>query len=415
MASVYEEKGARGITWDDGLGSRRDANSAMVNSLKVLIVRDRKCAGGGIHGYFEAIRPYLKCTCRLCDAGRPHEYFGGRAAHGWLASGVRVVCDWLRLGWHVLRFHPGLVHLNTGLDREERSLKRDAVSIWIARLLGCPVLVFWHGWDHPAKGGVDFPGGKGGWLWNSYAQAAAHVVLSAGFRDDLKRWGFVVPVHLATTVISTELMERAAGQAAACGKNLLFLSRVERAKGVWELLEAYALLKARDPDYRLVIAGDGPDLSALKQRAVELALADVSFLGFVAGEEKLNCLREASIFCFPSYSEGMPLAVLEALAMGLPVVSSDVGGLRDILGNGEHGARLTLLPEGPQGLRFDPLEIVSAITSLSENTQLCRALGQRNAIYARDRFSPEIVSKNLETIYHGVCDGYAMARCRKGD
>jgi glycosyltransferase involved in cell wall biosynthesis len=269
--------------------------------------------------------------------------------------------------------------------------------------LGCPVLVFWHGWDHPAKGGDQFPGGRGGWLWKSYARAAAHVVLASRFADDLKRWGFAAPVHLATTVIPPLLLERDAGHAAAGGKSLLFLSRVERAKGLWELVEAYALLKARDPEYRLVIAGDGPDLAALKLRVAELAVPDVVFPGFVTGADKLRCLREASVFCFLSHSEGMPLAVLEALAMGLPVVSSDAGGLKDILSDGEHGVLLTRRAADPQGRCFDPGEIAGAIGRLADDPESCRLIGRRNATYARKRFRPETVARHLETIYHSVC------------
>jgi glycosyltransferase involved in cell wall biosynthesis len=374
----------------------------MTDGLKVLIVRDRISAGGGIHGYFEAIAPHLSCSYLFCDVGRPQGFYGGRAANGWLISGIRLVGDWFRLGWAILRFRPGLVHVNAGLDQEERSLRREALSLRIARMLGCPVLVFWHGWDHPAKGGEQFPGGRGGWLWSTYTKAAAHVVLATSFRDDLKRWGFGAPVHLATTVISPEFLADGAGQAPACGKNLLFLSRVERAKGLWELLDAYALLKTRDSGYRLVIAGDGPDLAALKQRVAELGLADVTFAGFVAGDERLQILREASIFCFPSYSEGMPLAVLEAMAMGLPVVSSDVGGLEDILNDGEHAILLTLLPSDQQGRRFDPAEIASAIKRLTEDPQLSQTIGQRNMTYARTQFAPERVARDLEQIYHSA-------------
>jgi glycosyltransferase involved in cell wall biosynthesis len=374
-------------------------------SIKVLIVRDRKSAGGGIHGYFQAIQPHLNVAFRYCDVGRPHGYYGGREANCWFGSGSRIIGDWFRLGWGILRFRPQLVHLNAGLDREERSLKREAVSLRIASLLGCRVLVFWHGWDHPAKGGDEFPSGRGGWLWRSYSRAATHVVLAMRFKDDLERWGIRVPIHLATSVVSPELLERNVCLSKASGKNLLFLSRVERAKGLWELLEAYSLLKTLDPEYRLVIAGDGPDLAALKRRAGELGLGDVLFPGFLSGGEKIKCYQDASVFCFPSYSEGMPLAVLEALAMGLPVVSSDVGGLKDILIHGENGVLLTLLPEDPQRLRFDPLEIANGIRRICENPHLSRTIGEHNAQYARSRFAPERVARNLERIYHSTSFG----------
>jgi glycosyltransferase involved in cell wall biosynthesis len=122
----------------------------------------------------------------------------------------------------------------------------------------------------------------------------------------------------------------------------------------------------------------------------------------VEGKEKLGCLREASVFCFLSHSEGMPLAVLEALAMGLPLVSSDAGGLKDILSDGEHGVLLTPSPSDPQGRRFDPAAVACAIARLADDPETSRAIGLHNASYARDRFSPRKVARNLDTIYRSV-------------
>lgn len=374
----------------------------MLGAFKVLVVRDRKAAGGGIYGYFEAIRPHFTCTYRFCGVGRTQGYYGGQWTSGWIVSGMRLAVDWLMLGWAILRFRPALVHLNAGLDKEERSLKREAVSLWIARMLGCRVLVTWHGWDHPAKGGDQFPGGHGGWLWCTYTKAAAHVVLATSFRDDLIRWGFDAPIHIVTTAVSSEFLKHGTRPTTGCGKNLIFLSRVERAKGLWELLDAYALLKRQDAQYQLVIAGDGPALISLKQRVADLALPDVNFAGYVEGDARLRILREASVFCFPSYSEGMPLAVLEAMAMGLPVVASDVGGLKDILTDGEHAILLTLRSPDDQGLRFDPAEIAKAIQRLTQDPQYSQIMGNRNMIYARTRFAPERVAQDLERIYDAV-------------
>lgn len=281
----------------------------------VLIVRDRKSAGGGVHAYFEALGPHLTTRHVFCGVGRPHSHYGGRSAGGRCTTTWRVLFDWMVLATRILRTRPSLVHLNTGLDKEERSLKRDAINILIAHALGCRVLVSWHGWDHPAKGTAIFPGGNEGWLCRTYKKAAGHVVLATRFKADLQRWGFREPIHVETTVVPSEVLDAgvAGERGDANGRNLLFLSRIERAKGLWELVDAYAILKQRNVAYQLVIAGDGPDLDRLKRRVSDLRLADVTFAGFVSGEAKLQCFRDASVFCFLSCSEGMPLAVLEAL------------------------------------------------------------------------------------------------------
>lgn len=372
----------------------------MGDVLKVLIVRDRKCAGGGIHGYFDAIQAHLSCAYRFCDVGRPQGYYGAQAANGWLVSRMRTLCDWFHLGWEILRFRPGLVHLNAGLDREERSLNREAVSVRIAQLLGCPVLVSWHGWDHPAQGTANFPGGNQGWLCLSYRKAVGHIVLASRFREDLLRWGFQGPIHVETTVVSEEILKfPALERKPAETPILLFLSRIEQAKGLWELLDAYAILKQRVGSCRLVIAGNGPDLERLKSRVVELGLSDVSFPGFLGGEARLKCFREAAVFCLLSYTEGMPLAVLEAMAMGLPVVTSFAGGLGDILHDGENGFLIRMCENGPLGHRFDPLEVANRVERLVKSPEMSERIGDSNARYARVRFSPLAVSNRLDRIY----------------
>lgn len=306
----------------------------------------------------------------------------------------------------IVRERPSLVHVNTGLDKEQRSLKRDAINILIAHALSCPVLVSWHGWDHPAKGTANFPQGNDGWLCRIYKKAAGHVVLATRFKADLQRWGFRDPIHVETTVVPSGVLDAgvAGERGDASGRKLLFLSRVERVKGLWELVDAYAILKQRNRSYQLVIAGDGPDLDPLKKRVADLGLGDVTFPGFVSGEAKIKCFRDASIFCFLSYSEGMPLAVLEALAMGLPVVSSDVGGLKDILRDGENGFLLQLHGAAPMGHRFDPAQVAERIDCLANDGDLRTRIGQRNSIYAHKQFSPEKAARDLEAIYYDVCD-----------
>ncbi len=381
-----------------------------MNPPRVLILRDRKAAGGGIHAYFEAVIPHLGSSIRIRETGRPRGYDGGAMVPGRWSAAWRLVYDWLLLGLEIVRFRPDLVHLNPGLDREARSLKREAVSLCLARCLGCQVLIFWHGWDHPAKGGPTPPGGENGWLWRCYRMAAAHVVLASRFREDLLCWGVVSPIHLATTVVAESLLTESIIPQSKEGRHLLFLSRVERAKGLWELLDAYKILKSTDSAYRLVIAGDGPDLDELKARVELLGLEDVDLVGYVTGDQKLEILRAASIFCFPSYSEGMPLAVLEAMAVGLPLVSSDVGGLRDILRDGENGWLLELRMAAPDGQRFDVSEMVNRISRLANDDVSRTRMGNRNAEMARAQFSPTAVAKKLDAIYQSVLTAASATR-----
>lgn len=107
---------------------------------------------------------------------------------------------------------------------------------------------------------------------------------------------------------------------------ILFLSRIDRKKGLDLLLDAFACLRRAGSTAALVIAGDGDRvlLASLRQRSVELGIAsDIVWAGFVTGDQKSAALADADVFVLPSYSENFGIAVAEAMASGLPVVVSD--------------------------------------------------------------------------------------------
>jgi glycosyltransferase involved in cell wall biosynthesis len=229
-------------------------------------------------------------------------------------------------------------------------------------------------------------------------------VLARDFDRDLRRWKFTAPITVETTVVPDAVM--AAGSARELPSkcvNLLFLSRIEVAKGVFELLDAFRLLEAKQPGrYTLTFAGDGPALSELKERARDLGVENVIFPGFVTGEKKLACYRSADVFCFLSYTEGMPNAVLEALAMGLPIVSSAVGGLKDILQEDNSGYLVPQLQDQPLHARFSASEIADRIQRIAADKMLYRRISGHNRRYAEQRFAAKTVAGRLERIYGEV-------------
>ncbi len=395
----------------DGIG--RPSEISSLQAPRVLIVRDRFTAGGGIHHYYNAIAPHLTTQVVFTDVGKPN-YPQGSRVHLFLRITIlRLLKDWIVLIAKIVSFRPAIVHVNPGLDPEEgcRALNREAVNILLARTLGCRVLVFWRGWYNPSCGSREFPGGTRSLRCSIYQLADAHIVLAQRFRDDLVQWRFKAPIYVETTVVGDEFLSEAVqiGDKAASRTNLLFLSRVEVAKGLFELLEAYQVLKQRNPAYTLRIAGSGPDLEAVKERASLLQLKDVSFLGFVAGDTKMKCYREAGIFCFLSYTEGMPNAVLEAMAMGLPVVSSDAGGLRDILRNGQTGYVVHPDINLSARHRFNLSEVVEAVERLTRDGDLYSRVSEYNSRLARDRFAAATVGKRLGRIYQSLVEGRIRA------
>jgi len=122
--------------------------------------------------------------------------------------------------------------------------------------------------------------------------------------------------------------------------NILYLGRLSREKGVCDLLLAFSqLIKEKENEIVLHIVGSGPEESFLKEKVKQLNLKDrVIFHGFVPRSGKLwNIVDSSDIFVLPSYTEGLPRAVFEVMARGVPVICTKVGGLPEIIRNGING------------------------------------------------------------------------------
>ena len=113
---------------------------------------------------------------------------------------------------------------------------------------------------------------------------------------------------------------------------VLYLGWIERFKGIFDLLEALALLKGEGVSLALFACGGGSDLAAAKAHAERLGLGDsVRFEGWVSGTAKAELMRDMDLYAHPSHREGMPNALLEAMAMGIPPVAARSGAVPDVI------------------------------------------------------------------------------------
>ena len=115
-------------------------------------------------------------------------------------------------------------------------------------------------------------------------------------------------------------------------KTILYIGRLEHRKGVKYLLQAFAQLQAREPEVRLLIAGDGPDREKLEAQARDLELSHVEFLGFIDEATKKQLLHTADLFCSPAvFGESFGIVLLEAMASGLVTVAGDNPGYESVM------------------------------------------------------------------------------------
>ncbi|MBI4420548.1 MAG: glycosyltransferase [Gemmatimonadetes bacterium] len=175
----------------------------------------------------------------------------------------------------------------------------------------------------------------------------------------------------------------------ATDRLLLSVGNLYPVKGHRHLLEALARLSRDHSTIHVAIAGRGELKGSLRQAAQDLGIASrVHFLGLRS--DIPNLLAAADAFVLPSLSEGLPLALLEAMLAGCPVVASNVGEIRAVLAGGEAGR---LVPPG------DPAALAAAISALLANPAQARALGAAAAQRAARRYSVERMSGRYEEIY----------------
>ena len=166
---------------------------------------------------------------------------------------------------------------------------------------------------------------------------------------------------------------------------VMSLARLEPIKGGEETLEAFASAARTRPDLRLHLAGDGPLLEPLRQRARGLGLAEKVRLDGVWGSPE-DLLPAADLFVLAPRNEGMGRAVIEALALSVPVVATAVGGLPEVLGDGAAGI---LVPPG------DTQALAEAIGRVADDPALALALGRRGRARAIDFGAGRMVHRVL--------------------
>lgn len=159
---------------------------------------------------------------------------------------------------------------------------------------------------------------------------------------------------------------------------ILFVGYLDTFKGIFELIDAFGEIKQIYNNIKLMIIGNGPKKHELENRVLALDLEkSVMFTGNLKPDEMHSYYQAADIFTLPSYTEGLPLAVLEAMSCGIPVIASNVGGIPEIIRNNENGF---LIPPRNNKILKDKLII------LIDNDRL-REKFRRNSIeIIKDKF-----------------------------
>jgi len=286
----------------------------------------------------------------------------------------------------LLRRRVALLHVHSA---QYTSFWRKSIFILVAFTAGCPVIFHLHGCEF-----MIFYNERCGWLGKRFvrfilAKSSVVVALSTQWVQNIARISSKVNVVCVYNSVTVPAAQNALPQKDRL-PILLFLGRLGSRKGTYDLLEALVRVKDEVPNVVLKLGGDG-ELEQVVDRAKELGLEqNIEIMGWVRGDQKSSLLNEAAIYVLPSYNEGLPMGILEAMSVGLPVISTTIGGIPDAIDSGIDG--ILIEPGDIDGL-------VHAIERLLHDADYRQGMGNAAREKVVHKFSAEKVIPQLEKLY----------------
>lgn len=325
---------------------------------------------------------------------------------GPIARWLRLLASPFALALAILARHAAIVHVNTSLNR--RAYWRDLAYLAVAKCCGARVLYQVHGGALPQ----DFllvhpPLRAASRLATAFLRATLRVpdvivVLAqcelAAYRRFVPQQNVAVvpngidcrpfdPIPTARSVPEQPL-------------RLLYIGRIAREKGLYEILQGMRLANELGVDVRLTVAGKGSEEARLARYARALGLGErVCFIGPVFGADKVKLLGGCDLFMLPSYAEGLPYALLESMAAGVPVIATPVGAIPDVVADGTHG--LLVPPRDGRAIAHALATLCADRERLAWMSRACRR--RIRAAYSVDR-----VANELGLTYAELCNRGAV-------
>ncbi len=236
-----------------------------------------------------------------------------------------------RLLQQVLSNETDIIHINTAFAT--LSIIRDFVLVLVAKFAGYAVLLHIHGGRFLSE---EFESGLLKYVAGEMLHIADKVLVLSDFEKQklLSYWKNLNVEVLANAVDVDEIFET--GQKNS-SKIIIFFGRIDESKGLTEIAESCRILKEEGFDFQFKCYGTGIRKEFFVKKMKEVLGEKFSYEGIVSGDAKRKALGEADIFLLPSYFEGLPVSMLEAMAAKCLVVGSNVGSIKNVIENGKNG------------------------------------------------------------------------------
>lgn len=347
--------------------------------FKTIILVPNPNLSGGVSNYYQVAEKHFSDNVK-------YVYYNSKYKTGIL----KLILNILYLLKTILIIgccFPERVVVNPSLNKT--AFIRDGVLVLWSILFFKQIIVFWRGWNPDNENIFQIKFFYK--LFNlSYKKANKNIVLNSHVKHKLVKLGVCESsIYLTNTLVDDSYFVISESYNRDSFK-ILFLTRIEKYKGIYETLEIFKKLNLNNAE--LHIAGDGSELENVKEKVIQEKISNVKFFGHITGKEKINVFKNADVYLFPSYNEGMPNSVLEAMGMSLPVVCTSVGALKDFFIDGEMGFKNDL-----------PINIntfTANLKALYLNEDLRRTISRNNKEYAQNTFLASTSIKKLEKLFN---------------
>lgn len=327
-----------------------------------------------LYNYKHYVFPQFKYVTNSGGTGKIYKLI--MAACALLLMGVKLITD----------RNIKIVHIHTA---SYNSFKRSAWYVRLGKLLGKKVVLHIHG-----GGFKEYYVTKPRWIISVLDKCDAIITLSDSWKQFFQSITKCPNIFVVENIVVRPIQK-------TIGKDtdrlhLLFLGLIAEAKGIFDLLEAlHDNANIFHDKVILHIGGDGK-VQELKEKLNCYGLNDmVVYEGFVSGKKKTDLLLKSDAFILPSYTEGLPVSILEAMSYSMPILSTPVGGIPEVVKDGVNGFLFT---------PGDKLAMVASITRLLEDKDRKKIMGNKSYKIVQPYF-PDNVGRKLEYIYDILLKG----------
>lgn len=379
---------------------------------RVLLVGPLPPPRGGVSVWVESLiqsRLASEYDIRVLDISRrrPFEQTNVLDAGGVLA----YLRQCLRLCWLILRLRPAVVHVMVTSSRW--GLLRDGGLALLAWAMGRRLVLHMHGSSFEREyDGASRP--RRAFMRFLFERPDLMIVLGEAWRSFFTRFLPRERIRIVQTTLTVDFVRRLDGLQRTpsdnCTPVLLFVGALGRRKGTFDLIEAMKQVHARHPTARLRLAGPPEfphELPTLRSAIVEAGLEKVvEIVGECGPADLMREFGQAQAYVLPSYEEGLPMSLLEAMAAGLPAVTTPVGAISEVV------------KDGVNGLVVEPGEVdalAERLSALLGDPLLREHLGSAARETALGKHGPDAGARALDQVYREAVDGRAAQPVPEGE